>query len=103
MSGPKPIALSTMLSAGDSPVPAPMALTLWLGDKFNKLYLNNVDTPDVKTVNLSLDLVPERRLVTVDNAWVPNTEVQPGEEIAVKVSLRPWRGEAVQREVKIRI
>jgi hypothetical protein len=103
MSGPKPVALSTMMSAGDAPVPAPMALTLWLGDKFNKLYLNNVNMPDVKTVNLSLDLVPERRVVTVDNAWVPNTEVQPGEEITVKVSLRPWRGAAVQREVKLKI
>jgi hypothetical protein len=103
MNGPRPIALSTMLSSGDTPVPAPMALTLWLGDKFNKLYLNNVNMPDVKTVNLSVDLVPERRVATIDNAWLPNADVQPGEEIPVKVSLRPWRGEPIQREVKIRI
>jgi hypothetical protein len=103
MAGPHPIALATTMSTGDAPVPAPMALTLWLGDKFNKLYLNNVNMPDVKTVNLSVDLVPERRVVTIDNAWMPDTEVQPGEEIPVKVSLRPWRGEAIQREVKIKI
>jgi hypothetical protein len=101
--GPRPIALATTMSTGDAPVPAPMALTLWLGDKFNKLYLNNVNMPEVKTVSLAVDLVPERRVVTVDNAWIPNTEVQPGEEIPVKVSLRPWRGEAMQREVKIKI
>ena len=101
--GPMPIALSTMMAAGDAPVPAPMALTLWLGDKFNRLYLNNVNMPEVKTVNLSVDLVPERRVVTVENAWVPNTEVQPGDEVTVKVSLRPWRGEPMQREVKLKI
>ena len=31
-------------------MPAPMALAVWLGDKFNRLYLNNVNTPDVKGV-----------------------------------------------------
>jgi hypothetical protein len=103
MNGPHPIALSTMLSTGDTPVPAPMALTLWLGEKFNKLYLNNVTMPEVKTVNLSVDLVPERRVATIDNAWLPNPEVQPGDVVPLKVSLRPWRGEPIQREVKIRI
>jgi hypothetical protein len=103
MGGPRSIALATMQAAGDTPVPAPMALTLWLGDKFNKLYLNNVNTPEVKTVNLSVDLVPERRVAVIENAWLPNTDVQPGDEIPVKVSLRPYRGEPIQREVKVKI
>jgi len=101
--GPRSIALSTMQAAGDTPVPAPMALTLWLGDKFNKLYLNNVNMPEVKTVNLAVDLVPERRIASIENAWLPNTDVQAGEEIPVKVSVRPYRGEPIQREVKVRI
>ena len=92
-----------MMAAGDLPTPAPMALTVWLGDKFNKLYLNNVNMPDVKTVNLSVDLVPERRVATIENAWIPNTDVQPGDEIPVKVSLRPYRGDPIQREVKIKV
>ncbi len=79
--GPRPIALSTMMAAGDAPVPAPMALTLWLGDKFNRLYLNNVNMPEVKTVNLSVDLVPERRVVTVENAWVPNPRSPAGRRV----------------------
>ena len=32
-------------------MPAPMVLAGWWGDKFNRLYLNNVKTPDVKSVN----------------------------------------------------
>jgi hypothetical protein len=103
LGGTHNISLATMMSAGDAPMPAPMALTLWLGDKFNRLYLNNVNMPDVKTVNLSVDLVPERRVAAIENAWVPNTELQPGDEVAVKVSLRPYRGEPIQREVKVKI
>jgi hypothetical protein len=101
--GPRNIALSTMQATGDVPMPAPMALALWLGDKFNKLYLNNVNMPDVKRVAMTLDLVPERRVATIENAWAANTEVQPGEEVPVKVSLRPYRGEPILREVKVRI
>jgi hypothetical protein len=103
MNGPSNISLATMQAAGDAPMPAPMALALWLGDKFNKLYLNNVNMPDVKSVSMTLDLVPERRVATIESAWVPNSEVEPGQEVAVKVGLRPYRGEAIQREIKVRI
>jgi hypothetical protein len=103
MNGPRNIALATMQSTGDAPMPAPMALALWLGDKFNKLYANNVNMPDVKGLTMNLDLVPERRVATIESAWVADSEVQPGQEVAVKVSLRPYRGEALQREVKIKI
>jgi hypothetical protein len=103
MNGPRNIGLATMQATGDLPVPAPMALALWLGDKFNRLYGNNVNPPDVKGVTMSLDLLPERRVATIESAWVANPEIQAGDEVAVKVSLRPYRGEAIQREVKVKI
>jgi hypothetical protein len=92
-----------MQATGDVPMPPQMALALWLGDKFNKLYLNNVNMPDVKRVSMTLDLVPERRVASIDSAWVANSEVQPGEDVPVTVSLRPYRGEPIQREVKVHI
>ena len=103
MNGPHNIGLATMQATGDMPMPAPMALAVWLGDKFNRLYLNNVNTPDVKGVTLSLDLLPERRVAAIETGWVANTEVQAGDELAVKVSVRPYRGEPMQREVTVKI
>jgi hypothetical protein len=103
MNGPHNIGLATMQATGDMPMPAPMALALWLGDKLNRLYLNNVNTPDVKGVTLNLDLLPERRVAAIETGWVANTEVQAGDELAVKVSLRPYRGEPMQREVTVKI
>src|ERR1035437_3252980 len=103
MNGPRNIGLSTMQAAGDMPMPAPMALALWLGDKFNRLYLNNVNTPDVKGVTLSLDLLPERRVAAIETGWVANTEVQAGDDLPVKVSVRPYRREPIQREVIVKI
>ena len=48
MNGQPNISLSTMQASGEMPMPAPMMLAGWWGDKFNRLYLNNVKTPDVK-------------------------------------------------------
>ncbi|MCX6631009.1 MAG: hypothetical protein NTW28_25635 [Candidatus Solibacter sp.] len=103
MNGPRNIGLATMQAAGDMPMPPQMALAVWLGDKFNRLYLNNVNTPDVKGVTLSLDLLPERRVAAVETGWVANTEVQAGDDLPVKVSVRPYRGEPIQREVIVKI
>jgi hypothetical protein len=103
MNGPHNIGLATMQATGDMPLPAPMALALWLGDKFNRLYLNNVNTPDVKGVTMSLDLLPERRVAAIETGWVANTDVQAGDDLPVKVSVRPYRGEPIQREVIVKI
>ena len=70
MNGSRTISLSTMQASGEMPMPAPMMLAGWWGDKFNRLYLNNVKTPDVKSVNVTVDLLPERRVATIENAWV---------------------------------
>jgi hypothetical protein len=97
------LSLSTMQASGELPVPAPMVLANWWGDKFSRLYLNNVKTPDIKRVSVTVDLIPERRVATIENAWVGNPDVQPGDEVPVKVFLRPYRGDAIQREFKVRI
>jgi hypothetical protein len=66
MNGDRNIALSTMQATGEMPMPAPMILAGWFGDKFNRLYLNNVKTPEVKRVNVTVDLLPERRIATIE-------------------------------------
>ena len=103
MKGGAGLSLSTMQASGELPVPAPMVLATWWGDKFNRLYLNNVGTPDVERVSVTVDLLPERRVAAIENAWVGSPDVRPGDEVPVKVFLRPYRGEMIQREFKIRI
>jgi hypothetical protein len=65
--------------------------------------LNNVNPPDVTRVTVTVDLLPERRVAAIENAWVANPEVQAGDEVPVKVFLRPYRGEPLQREFKVKI
>ena len=103
LTGQRNVSLSTMQASGDMPMPAPLMLAGWFGEKLNRLYLNNVNPPDVTRVSVTVDLLPERRVATIENAWVANPEVQAGDEVPVKVFLRPYRGEPLQREFKVKI
>ena len=103
MNGGHDIALSTMQTTGQISMPAPMLLAGWFGEKFNRLYLNNVKTPEVKRVNVTVDLLPERRIAAIENAWVAASDVEAGQQLPVKVFLRPYRGDPIERDFTIRI
>jgi hypothetical protein len=81
--------LSTMQASNDSPMPAPMMVASWWGDKFNRLFNNAVHVPTMKDAEVTVELLPERRMVTIENAWTPNSDVRAGDDIPVKVFLRP--------------
>jgi len=103
MEGGANIQVGTIQAPSDAPLPPPMALASWWGDKFNRLFLNAVNTPKLKRVEATIDMLPERRLAAVDSAWTPTTEVEAGSEIPVKVFLRPYRGERLERSFTVKI
>lgn len=95
--------LNTMTASAEGPMPAPMALAAWWGDKFNRMFQNAVKTPQLQGVVVNVDVLPERRVASIENAWVASTDVRPGDEVPVKVFLRPYRGERLEREFTIKI
>ena len=95
--------LHTMQAPNEGPTPAPMVLAGWLGEKFNRLYSNNIEMPQLKRVDAVVDLIPERRTLAIEHAWLPVSEVEPGAEVPVKVYLRPFRGERLERIVKLKL
>jgi len=101
--GDRAINVSTMLAPSEAPVAPPMALAGWWGDKFNRLFLNPVAMPKLKSVEITVDLLPERRTAAIDYAWTRSSEVDAGTEIPVKVFLRPYRGERIERDVQVKI
>jgi hypothetical protein len=103
LDGQPGLSLSTMLAPNENPAPAPMQLAGWWADKFNRLYLNTVHTPKLKAVDATVDILPERRVATIENAWIPASEVEPGSQVPMKVFLRPYRGERIEREFLLKI
>jgi hypothetical protein len=103
MDGTQNIHVSTMLAPGEFPVPMPTVLAGWWGDKFNRLYLTNAAMPKLKSVNATVDLLPARRMATIESAWMATNEVDAGSEIPVKVFLRPYRGDRIERSILVKI
>jgi len=84
-------------------VPAPMVLTGYVGEKINRLFGNQVQMPRMKSMDVTVDMIPERRVLALESAWISASEVSPGDEITVKAYLRPFRGPRVEREMKLKI
>ena len=103
LAGGQSLSLSNMQAPSELPSPAPLVLASWVGDRFNRLFTNAVTPPKFKSVDVTVDLLPQRRVATIESAWVASSEVEAGQEIAVKVFLRPYRGARLEREVPVRI
>jgi hypothetical protein len=103
LDGQPGLSLATMLASSESPAPAPNQLAGWWGDKFNRLFLNPVQTPKIKSVDATIDILPERRIATIENAWIPASEFDAGSQVPVKVFLRPYRGERIARDFLLKI
>jgi len=97
------VRFSTMLAGNETPTAPPVALASWWGDKFNRLFLNPVTMPKLKGVDCTIDLLPDRRVAAIDSAWTPSTEVEAGSDVPVRVFLRPYRGERIERSLVVKI
>jgi hypothetical protein len=97
------VKFSTMLAGSEMPTAPPIALASWWGDKFNRLFLNPVTMPKLKGVDCTIDLLPDRRVAAIDSAWTPSTEVEAGSDLPVRVFLRPYRGERIERSLTVKI
>lgn len=101
--GQRKLTLTTMQAPSDMPIPAPMLLANWWGDKFSRLFGNTVETPQLKSVNLQVDLIPDRRTASVEQVWAAAAEAAPGETVEVKAFLRPYRGVRMERTFQLKI
>jgi hypothetical protein len=103
LDGQPGMSISTMLASSENPAPAPMQLAGWWGEKFNRLFLNPVHTPKLRTVDATIDIFPERRVATIENAWISSGEVDAGSQVPLKVFLRPYRGDRIERDFTLKI
>ena len=101
--GQQKIAINNIFTQTEMPAPPPMQMALWWGDKFNRLFQNNIRMPKLKSVNVTLDLLPVRKSATIETAFADLSEIEAGGEVPLKVYLRPFRGGRIERSIKVRI
>jgi hypothetical protein len=99
--GLAPLELMDTVTTLEGPMPAPLQLALWWGEKFNRLYSLAAGPPKIRGIECRIEMRPQRRIVTIENALLDSNEVAPGGEIRGRVVLRAWSGEAETREFRL--
>ena len=103
LDGGQKISLTNLFAPAEAPVPVPMIVAGWWGDKFTRLFSNPVSMPRLKNVDVTLDLLPQRRIAVIETAFAEKSEADAGSEVPVRVVLRPYRGGRIERQIVVRI
>ncbi|MBI1738046.1 MAG: hypothetical protein HYR58_02225, partial [Acidobacteria bacterium] len=95
--------LENMFAPTDQAVPDGMWIALSVQNIFTRIFTNPYERAKIEKVALRVDSIPERRWATIESAWSEKSEVSAGEQVDVKVLLRPYRGAPFMRTVPIQI
>lgn len=80
-----------------------LALTFRVSAVFDKLFNNPLDPVEIEAIELNLKPSQGTRSMEVERLWTATREARPGEKVAVKVFLKPYRGETMVREIHLAI
>jgi len=97
------VALQHMYAPIDGSTPGAALVAMSLGDRFSRIFDNPYERPNIKGVQLDVDLVKERRFARLENVHTDVSEARPGDEITVEAVLRPYRGERIVRQVRVHV
>jgi len=103
LEGHDDVVLDDLYSPTDSLFPDAFFVVSSVGGSFSRVFTNPFEEPQIKGINLTVDLLPARHAASIENAWSDKSEVRPGETVMVKVVLQPYRGERLVREVPVTI
>jgi hypothetical protein len=97
------VSLENMFAPTEGQLPDGVFVAVAVQGIFARIFNNPYENVQVERVSLRVESIPERRSATIQNAWSEKSEVRPGEQINVKVLLRPYRGSPFIQEVPVTI
>jgi hypothetical protein len=65
----------------------------YVGERFERLYSNAEEQPEVTGLHLRMEAIPERRTAVLEGARLGRTEARPGETLEVEATLHPYQAE----------
>ena len=103
LKGHVPVKLENTFAPSDSLLPDAMPIALIVQSVFGRLFTNNYEIPDVEHVSLRVESLPGRNSYTIESAWLEKGEASPGENLKVRVLLRPYRGAPQIEETTVHV
>jgi hypothetical protein len=85
-----------------SGAPASLQAVLTAGQQFTRLYANGARQGTIRQVDLHIQAVPRRVLVTLDQAQIVSSNIaRAGDTVEIEATLRPWQ--QPERNVRIAV
>jgi SpoIVB peptidase S55 len=103
LKGHTPVQLEDLFATTDQTTPVAFYVATEVMADFARIYSNPYEQPKIERIDLHVKALDEHRWATIDNAWVERSEVRPGDSVAVKVLLRPYRGAPFIQEIPVTI
>jgi hypothetical protein len=103
IAGHSSVTLDNLFPPIDSFVPDGLPVSSTVQNLFQRIFTNQFETANIEHVTLRMEAKPERRLMTIEGAWLDKADAEPGDTVTVRVQLRPYRGSPVIRDLKIGI
>lgn len=97
------VSLENMFAPTDGSLPDGMYVAVAVQNTFARIFNNPYQRASVERVSLRVESVPEWRASSIQSAWSERSEVRPGEQINIKVLLRPYRGAPFIHEIPVTI
>jgi hypothetical protein len=101
--GHPPVEIENTFAPGDSFSPDGLPIALNMQSVFTRLFANTFEPAKVDRISLRVESVPGRKSFTIESAWLEKSEAAPGENLRVRVLLRPYRGAARIEETTVRV
>ena len=103
MKGHVPVQMETSVAPSDSMAPDNLPIALAVQSMFGRLFTNIYEMPTVEHITLRVESQPGRQSFTLDSAWLEKGEAAPGENLKVRVLLRPYRGATRIEEATVHV
>ncbi len=103
LKGHASVEIENTFAPGDSLNPDGMPVALNVMSVFMRLFANQFEAVEVEGVSVRVDSVPGRQSYTIESAWLEKGEAAPGENLRLRVLMRPYRGTARIVETTIKV
>ncbi len=95
-----PIPLDNWVAPAETQA-ANLSAALMVGERFSRIYSNSTRLATIRSVNLDVEAVPERRTMQLEGARTSMTDVHAGETITVEATVRPYHGSAKNLRIPV--
>lgn len=97
------VQIENTFAPGDAFSPDGVPIAIAIQRVFTELFVNQNEAPVFDHIHLRVESVPGRNSFTIESAWLEKGEAAPGENLRVRVLLRPYRGPSRIEETTVHV